>query len=75
MALPRRSARWLLAGAVLIVASIAGARLIDSPAPRVAVARVRVGALESWISTNGVIEPSDNIAGVDAIAVSNALRR
>src|SRR5438552_13706199 len=59
MALSRRSARWLLAGAVLIVASIAGARLIDSPAPWVAVARVRVGALESWISTNGVIEPSE----------------
>ena len=59
MALPRRSARWLLSGAVLIVALLAGARLVDSPAARVAVARVKVGALESWISTNGVIEPRE----------------
>src|SRR5436190_2948536 len=59
MALPRRSARWFLSGAGLIVAFIAGARLVDSPAARVAVARVRVGTLESWISTNGVIEPSE----------------
>jgi RND family efflux transporter MFP subunit len=59
MAISRRSARWLLAGAALLVAFIAGARLVDSPAVQVAVTRVRVGALESWITTNGVIEPSE----------------
>jgi HlyD family secretion protein len=34
-------------------------RLLRSSAPEVAIARVRFGELESWITTNGLVEPSE----------------
>ena len=59
MSLSRRFRVWLVIAAALVVALVLGARAIRPAVPRVAVARVRSGALESWITTNGVIEPSD----------------
>ena len=39
--------------------SFAAMRLLRSSAPEVAVARVQFGELESWITTNGVVEPRE----------------
>jgi HlyD family secretion protein len=47
----------LIVAAALVAALGAGTRLTRQPAPSIAVARVQSGALTSWISTNGVIEP------------------
>jgi len=58
MVFPHHSARWLLWGVASVVACIACTRLADAPAA-IAVARVRFGPIESWVTTNGVIEPGD----------------
>ena len=43
----------------MIATSFAAMRLLRSSAPEVAVARVQFGELESWITTNGLVEPSE----------------
>ena len=58
MVFPHRSARWLLWGVASVVACIACTRLADAPAA-IAVTRVGFGPIESWVTTNGVIEPGD----------------
>ena len=58
MVFPHGSARWLLSGVASFVACIACTRLADAPAA-IAVTRVRFGPIESWVTTNGVIEPGD----------------
>jgi HlyD family secretion protein len=57
MAVRRRVWIGLVAAAATVVALAAATRLVRRPALSVAAARVQFGALESWISTNGVIEP------------------
>jgi HlyD family secretion protein len=57
MAGRRRIWVGLALAAAVVVALVAGTRLTRPPVPSVAAARVHFGALESWISTNGIIEP------------------
>ena len=45
--------------AATILAVIGAKRLARSAVPHVDVAHVRFGPLESWITTNGIIEPTD----------------
>ncbi len=54
-----RTVRWLVLGGAVIATSFAAMRLLRSSAPEVAVARVQFGELESWITTNGVVEPRE----------------
>ena len=54
----RGTVLWLVIGGAIVAALIAGQRVMRPP-PRVSVARAQFGAFESWITTNGVIEPSD----------------
>jgi len=54
----RRFRVWLPLGIAAVVALLVG-RHMTRTADRVNVARVRTGPLESWITTNGVIEPRD----------------
>jgi HlyD family secretion protein len=42
-----------------VAASFASMRLLRSSGAEVAIARVRFGELESWITTNGLVEPSE----------------
>lgn len=58
MSLKRRVDTLAVAGIAAVSALIAGARMIRSGAPQVAVVKVNVGPLESWFTTNGVIEPA-----------------
>src|SRR5262249_50848971 len=44
---------------VALATSYGGLRLVRTSAPEVAVARVQFGELESWLTTNGLIEPSE----------------
>src|SRR5207253_119107 len=59
--LTRARHRWLLAATVLAVVllGMVALRTIRSGGTPVPVARVASGSLESWISTNGTIEPTD----------------
>lgn len=59
MPLMRRFRLWLVFAAVVVAAGLAGARFVNRQSRRVAVARVQLGALESWITTNGTVEPSE----------------
>src|SRR4029453_17627185 len=54
-----RTVRWLVLGGAAMATSFAAMRLLRSSAPEVAVARVQFGELESWITTNGVVEPRE----------------
>jgi len=56
---PRHAAPWLLPGVASIVACAACTRLVDAPAAPITVTRVRFGPIESWVTTNGVVEPGD----------------
>jgi HlyD family secretion protein len=54
-----RTVRWLVLAGAVMATSFAAMRLLRSSAPEVAVARVQFGELETWITTNGVVEPRE----------------
>lgn len=58
MSIQRRVGVLATAGVAAILALVAAVRLIRPAVPEVTVARVTVGPLESWVTTNGVIEPT-----------------
>lgn len=59
MPLRRRIGWFALLGAAAIITYLFARRLAEPTAPEVTVARVGYGALEAWVSTNGVIQPID----------------
>jgi multidrug efflux pump subunit AcrA (membrane-fusion protein) len=58
MPFQRRVGVLVIAGLCAVLAVIAALRLVRVSVPKVAVAQVSVGPIESWITTNGTIEPA-----------------
>jgi HlyD family secretion protein len=58
MPIQRRVGVLIIASLALILALAGAVRLMRPSIPEVAAARVTIGPLESWVTTNGTIEPT-----------------